>query len=367
MAAVTDLVLSSHRSLLKRGAVLVDPHDDGTQPRVLFMLDHTVREVTDAPSGKPPKDISRRLQFVEMGPDGEATQAPFARHLDLLPLSAAQSAQVADVLRAGWVTEHIEARALSYAVEYLVPSHTEEVASRRQRQADKQLAAVRERLVKEIQYWSDRAVRLDIDVRAGKQPRLQPDNARRRAEDLSARLKQRTAELHALRHVVSGSPHVIGGALVIPAGLLAQRNGNTTFCADAQARARIERIAMQAVFQAEHALGHRTKDVSGEKCGWDITAYIEQAEGLALERHIEVKGRAKGQDTITVTSNEIRYGLNQKDKFVLAVVVVDGERAEAPRYISQPFTKEPDWAEASKNLDLGLLLQRSVAPGGLAE
>jgi hypothetical protein len=33
MAAVTDLVLSSHRSLLKRGAVLVDPHDDSTQPK----------------------------------------------------------------------------------------------------------------------------------------------------------------------------------------------------------------------------------------------------------------------------------------------------------------------------------------------
>jgi len=41
MAAVTDLVLSSHRSLLKRGAVLVDPHDDGTEPKVLFMLDHS--------------------------------------------------------------------------------------------------------------------------------------------------------------------------------------------------------------------------------------------------------------------------------------------------------------------------------------
>jgi hypothetical protein len=75
-----------------------------------------------------------------------------------------------------------------------------------------------------------------------------------------------------------------------------------------------------------------------------------------LERHIEVKGRAKGQDTITVTSNEIRHGLNQKDKFVLAVVVVDGDEAESVNYIPMPFTQEPDWAEASKNLDLGLLL-----------
>ena len=133
MAAVTDLVLSSHRSLLKRGAVLVDPNDDSTQPKVLFMLDHSVRE-TAGPHGNgsnsgQPKDVSRRLQFVEMGPDGQATPAPFARHLDLLPITASQSALVADVLQADWVTHHLEARALAYAVEHLVPSHTQEVAA----------------------------------------------------------------------------------------------------------------------------------------------------------------------------------------------------------------------------------------------
>jgi superfamily II DNA or RNA helicase len=361
MAAITDLVLSSHRSLLKRGAVLLDPNDDGTEPHVLFMLDHIVRETT-ASSGTMPRDVSRRLQFVEMTADGTATPASFARHLDLVPLSSAQLTQVADVVQADWVTQLIEARALAYAVEHLVPEHTQEIASRRERQADKQLAAVRERLVKEIQYWSDRAIKLDMEVRAGKQPRLQPENARRRAEELSARLKQRTAELQAMRHVASGTPNVIGGALIIPAGLLALRSGEPHFTADAAARAHVERIAMQAVFDAEHALGHRTKDVSAEKCGWDITAYIDQPQGLALERHIEVKGRAKGQDTITVTSNEIRHGLNQKEKFVLAVVVVDGDQAESVNYVPMPFTQEPDWAVASINFDLGELLSRATTP-----
>jgi len=279
-----------------------------------------------------------------------------------VPITPEQAKQVQDVLRADWVTNHVEARAMAYAVEHLVPEHTQEVSGRRQRQADKQMAAVRDRLIKEIQYWADRAIKLDMDVRAGKQPKLQPDNARRRAEELSARLKQRTAELQAMRQVASGSPNIIGGTLVIPAGLLAERSGLPNFSADAEARARVERVAMQAVFDAEHALGHRTKDVSADKCGWDITVYIDQAEGLALERHVEVKGRAKGQDTITVTSNEIRHGLNQKEKFVLAVVVVDGDRPDSLHYIAMPFTKEPDWAEASKNLDLGLLLQRATAP-----
>jgi SNF2 family DNA or RNA helicase len=365
MAATTDLVLSSHRSLLKRGAVLLDPNNDDTEPKVLFILDHSVRETTAPRDGAPPQDISHRLQFVEMTAQGQATPAPFARHLDLVPMTGEQIALVSDVLEATWLSTDLETSAMAYAVEHLVPSHTQEVASRRQRQADKQLAAVRERLIKEIQYWSDRAIRLDMDVRSGKQPRLQPDNARRRAEELTARLKQRSAELEAMRHVASGNPHVVGGALVIPAGLLAinaQPQFSAQWSADAAARARVERVAMQAVFDAEHAIGHRTKDVSAEKCGWDITAYVDQPQGLAMERHIEVKGRAKGQVTITVTANEIRHGLNQKDKFVLAVVVVDGEVAESVNYIPMPFTQEPDWAEASKNLDLGVLLQHAVSP-----
>lgn len=69
-------------------------------------------------------------------------------------------------------------------------------------------------------------------------------------------------------------------------------------------------------------------------------------------RHIEVKGRAKGQGTITVTRNETMYALNQAEKSILAVVIVDGDNHEGPYYIRNPFSKEPDWAVSSINLDL---------------
>lgn len=358
MGAVTDLMLNSYRGLLKRGAVLVDPSDDGIEPRVLFMLDHAVRESV----GNPPKDASRRMQFVMMDASGSCQPAGFAPHLDLRPIDAHELKQVEDVLKADWITHGLEVKAQAYAASRLVPEHTTEVSERRRRQIEKQLGAVRDRLIKEINYWSERAIKLDMEVRAGKQPRVQPENARRRVEELTARLKQRTEELEGQRHVLSGTPLVIGGALVIPQGLLDQRSGSTTFTADADARARVERIAMQAVMDAEQALGHRIKDVSADKCGWDITVLADQPEGLPLERHVEVKGRAKGQSTITVTRNEISYGLNQKDKFVLAIVLVDGERYEGPFYVTEPFSQEPDWAVASINLDLSELLRRSEAP-----
>lgn len=79
-------------------------------------------------------------------------------------------------------------------------------------------------------------------------------------------------------------------------------------------------------------------------------------------RDIEVKGRAKGQTTLTVTRNEILYALNQSDKFILAIVLVDSEQFEGPFYVRQPFTSEPDWAVASLNLDLDALLARAQRP-----
>ena len=113
----------------------------------------------------------------------------------------------------------------------------------------------------------------------------------------------------------------------------------------------------------ERALGHQVVDVSAEKCGWDITAIPPAQDGkVPLSRHIEVKGRAAGQNTVTVTCNEVRYGLNQADKFILAIVLVDGERVDGPYYIRQPFAHEPDWAETSKTLDLAQLLTRAKKP-----
>ena len=56
------------------------------------------------------------------------------------------------------------------------------------------------------------------------------------------------------------------------------------------------------------------------------------------------------------------YGLNQQDKFILAVVMVDGEQVEGPHYVRCPFTQEPDWAVTSINLDLNELLKRATKP-----
>ncbi|WP_250655180.1 helicase-related protein [Alkalimarinus coralli] len=362
MHASTDLVLEAHRPKLKQGTVLVDPNDDGLEPKVLFMVDHTVRE-----GGNSTDIASRRLQFVEIDEKGNAINAGWAPHLDLQPIDDYDLKLVGGVLNAPWLNgEHnnLEALALNHASQQLVPEHYGEVKGRRERQADKTLAAVNERLVKEINYWSDRYIKLQDDVNAGKQPRMQPEMARRRVDELTARLEQRKTELEALKNVVSSTPVVMGGALVIPQGLLAHRKGETQFSVDAEARSRVERIAMHAVMNIERSFGFEVKDVGAEKCGWDVTSRPPaNADGsIRPDRHIEVKGRAKGKSTITVSRNEIIYGLNQADKFMLAIVIVDGEEFEGPYYVKTPFTAEPDFGVASINYDLSDLLSKAVSP-----
>ena len=359
MLALSDVLLEQHANLLRQGSILVDPADDGKQPSLLFLLTHEIK------SGDG-QVISKRLQFVRVRPDGGASFAGWAPHLDLEPLAAADRPLLADMLGAPWLTAGLEQRALALAASTLVPEHFGEVAGRRIAHVDKTLAAVHERLTKEIDYWSDRFIKLSDDKAAGKDVRLNLENVRRTLSDLEARLESRKRELQSMRHVTSATPVVLSGALVIPAGLLRTLRGESApagsaFSADPDARSRIEELAMIAVRLAEEARGYRVVDVSAQKCGWDITSYRPAADGkLPESRHIEVKGRVKGASTVTVTKNEIFESWNQGAKYHLAIVLVGDDNAiDGPHYVPHPFKEEPGWGVSSVNYDLKALLARA--------
>jgi hypothetical protein len=136
----------------------------------------------------------------------------------------------------------------------LVPEHLLSVKERVQNQADRVLAAVQERLVKEINHWQNRRLRFQDEIAAGTVPKMSLVNVDRILDDLTNRLRSRQIELTAMKEVSSATPVVLGGALVIPAGLLAklrgEPSGSLTWSADDDARKRIERKAMEAVIEA---------------------------------------------------------------------------------------------------------------------
>lgn len=360
MLSMSDMILEQHTNLLRQGAVLIDPSDEGLEPSLLFLLTHEIKSGDGAV-------LSKRIQFVRVAPDGTAMFAGWAPHLDLAPLPDGERGLLADVLKAPWLTAGQEARALALAAQSLVPEHYSDVAQRRIAHVEKTLQAVHQRLSKEIAFWQDRWLKLKEDGEAGKDVRLNLENARRTVAELEARLDARKKALQAMRHVVNGTPVVLGGALIVPAGLMGQLRGDeladpatATFAADAAARARIEQLAMTAVRQAEEARGCHVVDVSAAKCGWDLTSYPPVIDGKQPEpRHIEVKGRVKGASTVTVTRNEMLYAFNQGDKFVLAVALVgDDDAIDGPHYIRNPFDREPGWGVASINFSLSDLLAK---------
>ncbi len=362
---VTDLMLDQHREVLRSGAVLVDKTDPSNSPRVLFFLEQNIQDAGSGSNGDK-RVISREVHFVESDQAGKVCAGGYAPYLDYEPATPEQLAQVEGVLEAEWLAgETLESQVLAYAIENLVPRHLARVRERREEWIDKTLAAVHERLTKEINYWDKRAAALrqrakaasasEADEGKGQRLRLNADRAQQRADELAARLERRTEELALERQISATPPVVIGGAIVIPFGLLL---GERTPPELVDTRV-TEAIAMQAVMGAESALGNHPRDVSGDNLGYDIESLDPRTGRL---RFIEVKGRRAGAGTVSVTRNEILTGINSPEQYILALVEVADDQARPPRYVREPFSKEPDFGVTSVNYDLKELLDRSFPP-----
>ncbi len=362
LEAVLDLTLEQHRDLLKRGTVLVDERDGSTAPRVLLFLEHTIQDARRLSSGAR-RALSRRLLYVELDAEGRARPLHYAPYLDYRPLRADEP-DAATLLRqpeCAWITADIEQRAQGHAIATLVPEHVREVRERRLARIEKIRAAVKDRLTKEITYWDRRAEELKLMEQAGKPgSRLNSHEARRRADELHVRLERRMSELEDESRISALPPVVLGGAVVIPAGLLGRIAGQAapavTTSADTQdvaARARA------IVMEIERQLGFEPTDREFERLGYDIESRDPQTGRL---RFLEVKGRVSGAATITVTRNEILTSLNQPDDFILALVEFQEDGTHRVGYLRRPFQREPDFGVTSVNYDFAALMARAGKP-----
>jgi len=359
--ATLDLIVERHRDLLKRGAVLIDDTDPGDQPRTLLYLEHAIQDARTDRAGNR-RVVSKRLQFVEIDGDGNAVNAGPAPYLDYRPPTDEEAKALSGMPMPEWIRGDLESRAMEHAAIHMVPQHLDEVRRRKEELLDKTKAAVQDRLTKEINYWDHRAAQLKDQELAGKvNAKLNSGLARQRADELTARLQRRLAEIEQERKLAALPPIVLGGALVLPIGLVRTLKGETADIPPAFAveTEHSERLAMQAVTEIERRLGFVPRDVSAQNLGYDIESAIPDT---GLLRFIEVKGRAKGAKTVTVTKNEILTALNKPDEFILAIAVIDGDHTADVRYVRQPFQTEPDFNATSVNYDLSALLAQAEAP-----
>lgn len=357
-----DVILEKYGRLLTEGAILVDESDLGTSPRALFYLDHSIRDATTTVAGLP-RTVSKRVLFVEIDSDGNIYHPQYAPYLDYRPLDEGEPS-VATILErpeSAWLTAEIEEQVQGYALSEVVPEHLSEVRQQKLEHINKTEAAVTERLTQQINHWEHRADALLAQEQSGKvNARLNSDEARRRAQDLGERMRRRLEGLELERQLAAQPPVILGCVLVVPAGLLSEMAGvpgpGGSSVVDKQ---EVAARAREIVMEVECELGFEPVDREMDKVGYDIESRVP---GTGELRFIEVKGRAAGADTITVTRNEVLYSLNKPENYILAMVEFSQGGQHRTRYLRNPFQAEPDFDVTSVNYNFANLLERSEVP-----
>jgi len=359
--SLIDVILERYKPLLRQGVALIDPNNHGIEPRVLYYLEHSIRDSVQARDGQQ-HIISRQMQFVELYQDGTVRSAGSAPYLDYRPATEDELTAITPELDQPWLMDDLENKALTHAVENIVPEHLQEVREPREELIKKTLAAVQTRLKREIAHWDHRAEELKIKELAGHTTKINSIMARQRADDLEARLKNRLDLLEQQRHIFPSPPMAFGGALIIPQGLLAQYLDPDTHSdgIDQQEKQRIDRLAIQAVMTAERTLGRFPQEMPHHNEGYDIEVSDPNQPGQLC--FIEVKGKTIGKPTLTISASQIRCCCNMRDQWILAIVLVDGDRIIGPKYLRAPFDQAPSFAEIGRNFNVNTLLAQAEDP-----
>ncbi len=326
-----DLLAPGH-PLLEQGTVLVDRTDHGETPRLLVAL---TEDITDGHT--PARTVSRRFDYVELTADGATRAAGPAPYLDYEPVDAAETHIASTAVEQPWLASGSEELAVGWAIEHMLSEHLVQVEQRLLPAITRIWEQVRQRLTAEINYWDTRHADLLDQEAAGRQLRIRPETAYRRARDLERRLESRLNELALDGRLSARPPSVEGGALVIPQGLVDRLQGRRAMPAATYARdtAAVERRAVDAVLAAERALGRRPEEMPHNHPGYDIRSVAP--DGLVIR--VEVKGRIAGADDFVITRNEVLVGKNLGDDHRLALVHVDprGPAHDQVCYLSRPF------------------------------
>jgi superfamily II DNA or RNA helicase len=159
--------------------------------------------------------------------------------------------------------------------------------------------------------------------------RVARDSAQKKVKDLQERYKNKRGELDYLKIVSFGRVTYLGSALVHPAPIaVAQMPGMKN---DPE----VEAFAMKWVMEHERQRGWEPEDVSNnhDGSGFDIRSVgpIHPQTEISPVRRIEVKGRAQGNQEVSLTSNEWRKAQQLGDSYWLYVVW--GCKTSAPQLL----------------------------------
>lgn len=324
---------------------------------MLFYIETALADSVTLSNGRK-RVISKSIRFIEIGKDGTAQSAGYAPYLDYeSPSTEDTEVLLAYIKSSEWLNLDVEPIAKNYAIQHIIPSQLQIERQRRNVTADKTEHAVRERLTAEIRYWDAKTNEIREKERQGKNiPKVTSLMAARKAEDLANRMKTRLERIEQERRVTALPPRIVGGAIVVPRAFLNSLLGNSVCSSDTEAKKRIEKIGMRTVMAIERELGNEPRDVSKQNIGYDIESRIgeDMRHGGDCFRFIEVKGRTANANTVTVSRNEVLSAMNNPNRFILAIVEVDGGHTRTT-YVKNPFNCALSNAEISGNFSIDQL------------
>ncbi|GAC49103.1 helicase-related protein [Gordonia aichiensis] len=329
--AVLDTTIERAHSLLEIGTTLFDPLDTATEPYVLMAM---TGEIHDGHR----RVVSKRFSFVALHSNGSVADAGPAPHLDLSPLPDAATAAASKALTENWIRADLADRAMGWAGGIAQPAHLAEVRAQLMPSIEKTSAAVRARLIGQINYLDSESARVRESQATGRgrRARYSPEWLEARARELEQRLATRTDEL-ARDAILTAKPPVLTAVmLVIPAGMVggsvADLARDTTIT---------ERRGVDAVLAAEIALGRDPEEMAHNHKGYDIRSLpAPDEQGVRGPTvFIEVKGRVEGADHFSISYSEVMQARNTGLNHRLALVSVSdrGPEFDEIRYLTDYF------------------------------
>lgn len=335
LSSLVDKVLADHGHTLTRGATLLDPTDEGEEPRMLVYLEHTLTDGRERNGQR--QTISRRFQYVEIDKRGAVRDPGPEPYLGYSPTTADQMELLADGLDLVWADTAAERTARDWAIEHLAGPHFAELDTVARERVARVRAAVKDRLESEIRHWDQRTEEIKAQELAGKTPKLNSGRARARADELAARLERRMKELALEEDVHNSPPTVVGAALVVPQGLLDRISGTPDIEPHLTPdTAETDRRAVAAVLEAERSIGRIPEAQPHNNPGFDIESIDP---GTGIHYFIEVKGHLPRTTEIKVSAQQVQKAKSNPERWRLAIVSVPDETDREPKvhYLTDPF------------------------------
>ncbi|MEP1122810.1 MAG: helicase-related protein [Ilumatobacter sp.] len=361
LAAVVDKVLLDHADTLQRGATLVAPDDDRTEPRLLVYIDHTISDGRWSDGHR--QVVSRRFQYVEIDSAGNVTQPGDEPYIAYAPPTPEEQAVIDSHVDDGWADRTAENDARNWAIENLAGPHFAELTTITKTRVAKVRAAVRKRLESEILYWDRRTEEIKEMELAGKKPPLNSGNARARADDLEARLARRRLELDLEENLHNSPPTITGAALVVPQGFLDLHQSDAPTAVEPEAdKAETDRRGVAAVMDAERSIGRVPTEMPHHNIGFDIDS-VDPVTGIHY--FIEVKSHLPRTEEIHVSAPQVQKSKSNPDCWRLAVASVPDDPAGTPlvRYLVDPFADTMlNFAQTGVPLKVATLLAEAGDP-----